>query len=219
MTETAPVICSWRNLAQLAGTALRRILVNLCVPVLLSCFINLPGLPYTNLCLYKILVYRDFGATWRLFLSLLDYCLPEKSVSGTVRLLLYPPAQLGLWWSSNCLYCLQLCGLSSAHFFILCFHSINTRQQNCCSYVFIMACLHLFCTYIRILLLYHAVNMSIVVSAIAIPSIWSSNPRSPRKHIWTVDHSVLAKVTKATITNNGKNDLSFGLWNIPSLSD
>lgn len=56
------------------------------------------------------------------------------------------------------------------------------------------------------------------VSASAIPSFWSSNPHPPRKHTRIVDHSVLAKLTKATITNIGKTDLLFGLWNIQSLS-
>ncbi|KAI2646131.1 putative calcium-binding protein [Labeo rohita] len=56
-------------------------------------------------------------------------------------------------------------------------------------------------------------------STSSVPSFWSSNPRPRRKHTRTVDPSLLAKLTKATTINTGKNDLLFGLWNIRSLSN
>uniref|UniRef100_A0A8C1LVW7 Reverse transcriptase domain-containing protein n=2 Tax=Cyprinus carpio TaxID=7962 RepID=A0A8C1LVW7_CYPCA len=58
-----------------------------------------------------------------------------------------------------------------------------------------------------------------VVSPSGIPSIWSTSSRPPRKHVRTIDHSVLVKPTKTITFIDGKNDLLFGLWNIRSISD
>ena len=53
----------------------------------------------------------------------------------------------------------------------------------------------------------------------AIPSLWSSNPRPSKKYPRATDHSVLAKLPRSADTKVGKNDLTFGLWNIRSLSN
>lgn len=51
-----------------------------------------------------------------------------------------------------------------------------------------------------------------------IRSLWSSTSHPPKKSKWTVDHSVLANVTRTTSTKSVKNDPTFGLFNIRSLT-
>ncbi|KAL1277558.1 hypothetical protein QQF64_024231, partial [Cirrhinus molitorella] len=51
-----------------------------------------------------------------------------------------------------------------------------------------------------------------------IRSFWSSKPRPSRRLTRTVDHGVLTNLARSVDNDSGKNNLSFGLFNIRSLS-
>lgn len=52
-----------------------------------------------------------------------------------------------------------------------------------------------------------------------IRSFWSSSQCPPKKSIRTVDHSVLADIARTTSIESGTTDLTFGLFNIHSLTN
>lgn len=53
----------------------------------------------------------------------------------------------------------------------------------------------------------------------SIRSFWSSNPRPARRSTRTVDHGVLTNLARSVGNDTGKNNLSFGLLNVRSLSN
>lgn len=53
----------------------------------------------------------------------------------------------------------------------------------------------------------------------SIRSFWSSNPRPARRFTQTVDHGVLTNLARSVGNDTGKNNLSFELLNVRSLSN